>query len=106
MKRTTIMLLGTLVALLISNGSAQARGDGSVRRHQHPVIFDTDADFDDTVALAALAEQHLKGLIDLRAVTITNNGGGLPGKGFQPPHRLSLYADHGHPGRCLVRAHH
>jgi inosine-uridine nucleoside N-ribohydrolase len=77
------MLLGTLVAVLVINGSAQADGDRGVRGHQHPVIFDTDADFDDTVALAALAEQHLKGLIDLRAVTITNNGGGLPGKGFQ-----------------------
>ena len=83
MKRTTIMLLGTLVAVLIINGSAQAGDDSGVSGHQHPVIFDTDADFDDTVALAALAEQHIKGLIDLRAVTITNNGGGLPGKGFQ-----------------------
>jgi purine nucleosidase len=83
MKRTTIMLLGTLMAVLIINGSAQADGDRGVRGHQHPVIFDTDADFDDTVALAALAEQHINGVIDLRAVTITNNGGGLPGKGFQ-----------------------
>ena len=79
MKRTLIMLLG----ILIIQGSAQAEGNRSNRAHQHPVIFDTDADFDDTVALAALAEQHIKGLIDLRAVTITNNGGGLPGKGFQ-----------------------
>jgi parallel beta-helix repeat protein len=47
------------------------------------VIYDTDVDFDDTVALAALAEQHIKGRIDLRAVTITNNGAGLPGKGYQ-----------------------
>jgi purine nucleosidase len=79
MKRILIMLLG----ILIINGSAQAQGDRGSRAHQRPVIFDTDADFDDTVALAALAEQHIKGLIDLRAVTITNNGGGLPGKGFQ-----------------------
>lgn len=83
MKQTTIMLLGTLLAVLTINGSAQAGNDSGVSGHQHPVIFDTDADFDDTVALAALAEQHIKGLIDLRAVTITNNGGGLPGKGFQ-----------------------
>ena len=47
------------------------------------VIFDTDVDFDDTVALAALAQQHLRGTIDLRAVTVTNNGGGLPGKAYQ-----------------------
>jgi inosine-uridine nucleoside N-ribohydrolase len=47
------------------------------------VLFDTDVDFDDTVALAALAQQHIDGMIDLRAVTITNNGGGLPGKAYQ-----------------------
>jgi inosine-uridine nucleoside N-ribohydrolase len=46
-------------------------------------VFDNDADFDDTVALAALAEQHITGRIDLRAVTITNNGAGLPGKAYQ-----------------------
>ena len=79
MKRILLILLG----ILIINGSAQAQVDRGRRAHQQPVIFDTDADFDDTVALAALAEQHIKGLIDLRAVTITNNGGGLPGKGFQ-----------------------
>jgi hypothetical protein len=45
------------------------------------VVFDTDVDFDDTVALAALAQKHIDGRIDLRAVTITNNGGGLPGQG-------------------------
>ena len=79
MKRTLIMLLG----IFIVYGSAHGQGDRSSRAHQHPVIFDTDADFDDTVALAVLAQQHIKGLIDLRAVTITNNGGGLPGKSFQ-----------------------
>ena len=79
MKQILIILLG----ILIIDGSAQAQGDRGSRPHQYPVIFDTDADFDDTVALAALAQQHIKGLIDLRAVTITNNGGGLPGKGFQ-----------------------
>ena len=83
MKRTLMMLVGSFVAILTICGSAQADGDRGSRAHQHPVIFDTDADFDDTVALAALAEQHIKGQIDLRAVTITNNGGGLPGKGFQ-----------------------
>jgi inosine-uridine nucleoside N-ribohydrolase len=47
------------------------------------VVFDTDVDFDDTVALAVLAQQHLDGRVDLRAVTITNDGGGLPGKAYQ-----------------------
>src|SRR5689334_12464397 len=48
-----------------------------------PIVFDNDADFDDTAALAALVAQVRAGRIDLKAVTITNNGGGLPGKGYQ-----------------------
>lgn len=59
----------------------EGRNDGH-NAHARPVIYDNDADFDDTVTLAALAEQHLEGRIDLRAVTITNNGAGLPGKGY------------------------
>ncbi len=51
--------------------------------HSRAVIYDTDVDFDDTVVLALLAQQHLDGRIDLRGVTITNNGGGLPGKAYQ-----------------------
>ena len=51
--------------------------------HPQAIVFDHDADFDDTVALAALAQQHIDGRINLRAVTITNNGGGLPGKAYQ-----------------------
>ena len=77
-----------LVALsLLMTGSAplvatvESEGGGDLQAS--PVIYDTDADFDDTVALAALAQQHIKGRIDLRAVTITNNGAGLPGKGYK-----------------------
>lgn len=45
-----------------------------------PVVYDTDVDFDDAAALAYLARAHKLGLIDLRAVTVTNNGAGLPGQ--------------------------
>jgi inosine-uridine nucleoside N-ribohydrolase len=71
------------VSVIGAGAGATVEGEGGNRAQARPVIFDTDADFDDTVALAALAEQHIKGRIDLRAVTITNNGGGLPGKAYQ-----------------------
>jgi purine nucleosidase len=83
-KRLTFVLVAMLACVCVSTPAAMPavqREDG--RHHARPVIHDMDADFDDTVALAALAEQHLQGRIDLRAVTVTNNGAGLPSKAFQ-----------------------
>lgn len=54
-----------------------------------PVVFDADMDFDDAAALAYLSQEHKKGRIELRAVTVTNNGVGLPG--------LAI-----HNARCLL----
>jgi len=36
-------------------------------------------DFDDAAALAYLSQEHKNGRIQLRAVTVTNSGVGLPG---------------------------
>ncbi len=47
------------------------------------VIFDTDMDFDDSAALAYLCAAHKSGLVSLRAVTVTNNGVGYPGKAIR-----------------------
>jgi purine nucleosidase len=44
-----------------------------------PVVFDTDMDFDDAAALAYLSQEHKRGRIQPRAVTVTNSGVGLPG---------------------------
>jgi len=55
-----------------------------------PVVFDTDMDFDDAAALAYLSQEHKKGRIDLRAVTVTNSGAGLPGSAIRN-------------ARCLLR---
>jgi inosine-uridine nucleoside N-ribohydrolase len=44
-----------------------------------PVVFDTDMDFDDSAALAYLAAAHKRGLIELKAVTVTSAGNGYPG---------------------------
>lgn len=48
-----------------------------------PVVFDTDMDFDDAMALAFLCQEHKLGRIDLRAVTVVNNGAGLPGSAIR-----------------------
>src|SRR5688572_27612050 len=53
--------------------------------HARPpaVICDTDMDFDDAATLAYLAQEHKAGRIDLRAITVTNNGAGLPGRAIR-----------------------
>jgi inosine-uridine nucleoside N-ribohydrolase len=43
------------------------------------VIVDTDVDFDDSVALAYLCALHTAGRIELKAVTVVNDGSGFPG---------------------------
>jgi inosine-uridine nucleoside N-ribohydrolase len=52
-------------------------------RQRTPIVFDSDMDFDDTAALAYLCQQHKMGKIELRAVTVTNNGAGLPGEAIR-----------------------
>jgi inosine-uridine nucleoside N-ribohydrolase len=46
-----------------------------------PVIYDTDMDFDDTMALAYLAGEANAGRIKLLAVTVETDGAGLPAIG-------------------------
>jgi|LNFM01.1.fsa_nt_gb purine nucleosidase len=58
-----------------------------------PIIFDSDMDFDDTAALAYLARRHKAGQIELRAVTVTNNGAGFPGQAIR--HARCLLAEFG-----------
>jgi len=48
-----------------------------------PVIYDSDIDFDDSSALAYLCQEHKQGRIDLRAVTVENDGVGLPGEAIR-----------------------
>ena len=77
--RSAVLSLAALAVAGISV-PAVAAGPGD---HRPRVVFDHDADFDDTAALAALAAQDVAGLIDLVAVTVINNGAGLPGKAYQ-----------------------
>ena len=39
-----------------------------------PVVYDSDLDFDDAATLLYLCQADKRGLIDLRAVTVVNNG--------------------------------
>ena len=75
------ILIAFIAAVVWARGNvavgATGDGDDGGGRHPQPVLYDMDAGFDDTVALATLARQHKNGLIELRAVTITSNGGGF-----------------------------
>ena len=73
-----ITVVAGLVALALAPAAA-ALPTPSVTTAPVPVVFDTDMDFDDAAALAYLSQEHKKGRIDLRAVTVTNNGVGLSG---------------------------
>lgn len=64
--------------------------------HPTPVIYDSDLDVDDASTLAYLCMQHKQRRIDLRAVTVTNDGFGVPGRARQ--HALSVLEQCGLPG--------
>jgi purine nucleosidase len=61
-----------------------------------PVIYDSDMDFDDASTLALLCEEHKLGRIDLRAVTVANNGFGEPHRALR--HARSVLNQCGLPG--------
>jgi purine nucleosidase len=71
------VLLALPLLVPVSAHAAQERTPPPV------IIFDTDMDYDDTAALAYLAEEHRLGRIELRAVTVVNNGAGRPGRAIR-----------------------
>lgn len=67
-------LLGAVVAGSLTHSiPSTAAGSRPVA-----VIYDSDMDFDDASTLAYLCEEHKLGRIDLKAVTVANNGFGQP----------------------------
>ncbi len=73
-----------------------ARASGHPPTTPVPVIYDSDMDFDDSSTLALLCEEHKLGRIDLRAVTVANNGFGEPHRALR--HARSLLDQCGLPG--------
>jgi purine nucleosidase len=61
-----------------------------------PVIYDSDMDFDDASTLAYLCEEHKLRRIELKAVTVANNGFGQPQRTLR--HARSVLEQCGLPG--------
>jgi len=74
--RLTRAALAAVLTLGLGTGAAAAAPDSP----PVPVVFDGDMDFDDAATLAYLCQAHEQHHIDLRAVTVTNNGSGTPGR--------------------------
>jgi purine nucleosidase len=71
--------LAVLLACGIGAASAPA-ASAAASPKPVPVVFDGDTDFADIATLAYLCQAHKQRRIDLRAVTVTNNGAGMPGR--------------------------
>jgi purine nucleosidase len=65
-----------------------------------PVIYDSDLDFDDASTLAYLCEEHKLRRIELRAVTVANNGFGRADRTLR--HARSVLEQCGLPGVPLA----
>jgi purine nucleosidase len=78
-KSTVAAALTALAALTMMSAGAVSADAAS----PPVVIFDSDMDFDDAATLAYLAQEDRLGRIDLRAVTVVNNGAGLPGRAIR-----------------------
>lgn len=74
-----IALVAAVSALAIPAGMAGAE---PVAPGRPVVVVDTDMDFDDTAALAYLAQLDRHGSIELRAVTVEISGVAYPGNGL------------------------
>ncbi|TCC63425.1 nucleoside hydrolase [Kribbella pittospori] len=82
--RKSIAALAAGVALSIASvgvGPATAATVAEPAGHRPvPVVYDSDLDFDDASTLAFLCQAHKQGRIELRAVTVVNNGIGTVGR--------------------------
>lgn len=69
-----------LVALATPAAAAVPPDDAVGGGKPVPVVYDSDLDFDDAATLAFLCQAHKQRRIDLRAVTVVNNGIGTAGR--------------------------
>ncbi|GIF75902.1 nucleoside hydrolase [Asanoa siamensis] len=79
---------------VISSGAFAAGGAAGGR--PVPVVYDSDMDFDDASTLAYLCEEHKLRRVELRAVTVANNGFGHPERTLR--HARSVLEQCGLPG--------
>ncbi|MFD5095362.1 nucleoside hydrolase [Amycolatopsis thailandensis] len=71
--------LAVLLACVVGASAAPA-ASASPASSPIPVVYDGDSDFADIATLAYLCQAHKQHRVDLRAVTVTNNGAGTPGR--------------------------
>ena len=76
--RRTAVVAAAVVALAAGSLSHSTPAVAGTATRPIPVIYDSDLDFDDASTLAYLCEEHKLRRIDLRAVTVANNGFGHP----------------------------
>jgi purine nucleosidase len=82
----TLAVAGAVLASLAGIGVPTARGAAAVPSDSPaghgpvPVVYDSDLDFDDAATLLFLCQAHKQRRIDLRAVTVVNNGIGTAGR--------------------------
>lgn len=81
------MRLAAALALLLSVPLMGAQ-PASAHPGPVPVIYDSDMDFDDASTLAYLCAEHKLGRIDLRAVTVANDGFGVPDRTLRHAHTI------------------
>ncbi|WP_181774861.1 nucleoside hydrolase [Amycolatopsis pittospori] len=72
-------VLAALLACALGVAAAPA-ASAAPKPSPVPVVYDGDSDFADIATLAYLCQAHKQRRIDLRAVTVTNNGAGIPGR--------------------------
>ena len=80
MAAAAVMSLACVGVTTTASSAAVVAPDDAGGRDPVPVVYDSDLDFDDASTLAFLCQAHKQRRIDLRAVTVVNNGIGTAGR--------------------------
>ena len=81
-------VVSVVFAGLLAAGGLGASPAAAVSADPPVVVYDGDMDVDDISTLALLCEQDKEHRIELRAVTVDNNGFGTPGRSLQHVHSV------------------
>ena len=81
LKNVAALVAGAALSITsVGVAPAMAATAAPVGHRPVPVVYDSDLDFDDASTLAFLCQAHKQGRIELRAVTVVNNGIGTAGR--------------------------